>query len=99
VKTGDDIEAWDQFFRKIGSFDRLIYCTTNIERGDLGALPGRNGYEFAGGQSPSIREMVQNALDRTLREAADKGSAPTMAYLKDGPYGVPLLRPEADPPA
>jgi nickel-dependent lactate racemase len=92
-------QKWDQFFRKIGSFDRLIYCTTNIERGELGALPGRNGYEFAGGRSPSIREMVQNALDRTLREAADKGSAPTIAYLKDGPYGVPLLRPEGDPPA
>jgi len=40
------VQKWDQFFKKISSFDNLIYCTTNIPPQVLKKLPGRSGYNF-----------------------------------------------------
>ena len=84
-----EVQKWDQFFKKVGSFDRLIYCTTNIEPETLHELPGRSGYDFTDGKS--IQKMVQNAVFYAVDKMKQKGKQPEMAFVKEGPYAVPVL--------
>ena len=85
-------QKWDQFFKKIGSFDRLIYCTTNIAPADLKKLPGKSGYDFIRGKDVRIEQMVQNAIFYAVDEMRQKVKKPKMALIKEGPYAVPVLK-------
>jgi nickel-dependent lactate racemase len=83
------VQKWDQFFSKIGAFDRLIYCTTNIPPGDLKELPGKSGYELVGEKSIKADEMVQKAIFYGIRKIEPKiRGKPRMALVKEGPYAV-----------
>jgi len=88
------VQKWDQFFKKIGSFDNLIYCTTNIPPQDLKNLPGKSGYDFVGEEEKvKIEKIVQNAIIYTVKEKQRAlKKKPAMALVKEGPYAVPLPR-------
>jgi len=87
------VQKWDQFFRKVGNFENLIYCTTNILLEDLKKLPGKSGYEFVKKKDAPPDEMVQNAVFYAVDKMRQKlGHDPKMAFIKEGPYAVPLLR-------
>lgn len=86
------VQKWDHFFRKVGSFDRLIYCTTNIDPEDLKKLPSRSGYDFVEGENVKPDEMVQNAISYAMSELKQKLKRnPRMAFVKEGPYAVPVV--------
>ncbi len=87
------VQKWDQFFRKIGCFDNLIYCTTNISSKDLKDLPGKSGYDFVEkSDKPDPEKMVQNAIFYVLTVAKKRlGKEPKMAFIREGPYAVPTL--------
>jgi len=78
-------QKWEQFFIKIGAFDNLIYCTTNIPPKDLDLLPGTSGYTLVEKPSPKIEEIVQNAVLHAIRK---KGIDSRMAFIKQGFYVV-----------
>lgn len=86
-------EMWGKVLRKIGE-EGLIYCSPNIPRQNYQCLPGRCGYDFLTTEGErtlleTAREMVQNAVVHALA----KGNAtPAMAFLREGPYAVPMLR-------
>ncbi|MDZ4164082.1 MAG: nickel-dependent lactate racemase [Smithellaceae bacterium] len=87
-------EMWGKVLRKIGE-EGLIYCSPNISREDYQCLPGRCGHDFLneGGEKSLLetaREMVQNAVAHALKKYQHK---PSMAFLREGPYAVPMLRP------
>jgi nickel-dependent lactate racemase len=84
-----EVQKLDQFFQKVGSFDRLIYCTNNIKPEELLKLPGRSGYNFVVPGCRDIATMVQNAVDHAV--ASSQGKDLRFAYVKDGPYAVPVL--------
>jgi len=87
------VQKWDQFFRKVGGFDRLIYCTTNIDPEDLKKLPGKSGYGFVEGNGVKAEEMVQNAIFYAVNEQKQTlNRNPQMAFIKEGPYAVPVTR-------
>ena len=87
------VQKWDQFFKKIAFFDNLIYCTTGIPREELKKLPGRSGYEFVQGEKIEIDKMVQNAISYAVRRLRQKlKKDPEMAFVKEGPYAVPLIK-------
>ncbi|MCD6472131.1 nickel-dependent lactate racemase [Candidatus Aerophobetes bacterium] len=86
-----EAQKWDQFFRKIGSFDRLIYCTININPEDLRKLPGKSGYDFVERKNIKIDEMVQNAIFYAVDEMRQEVKEPKMAFVKEGPYAVPVI--------
>jgi nickel-dependent lactate racemase len=88
-----EVQKLNQFFQKAGSFDSLIYCTTNIEPDELKKLPGRSGYDIAGSDCSDIAAMVQHAIDHAV--ASSDVHEPRFAYVKDGPYVVPVLRDNA----
>lgn len=90
-------EVWGRVLRKVGETG-LIYCSPQVPAAEFSRLPGRSGHEFIeGGQALSGREaaqaMVQNALLYFFRRGLEKsGQPPSMAVIREGPYGVPRLR-------
>ncbi len=85
------VQKWDQFFKKVGAFDRLIYCTTNISPEDLRKLPGKSGYDLLKGKDVKIDQMVQNAVFYAIDEIKQKIKEPKMAFVREGPYAVPVV--------
>ena len=86
-------QKWDQFFNKIGGFDRLIYCSTNIPPGVLKELPGKSGYELVEERSAGPDEMVQKAIFYAVGKMEPKiRGRPKMALVREGPYAVPVKK-------
>lgn len=86
------VQKWDQFFKKVGTFDNLIYCTTNIDPEELKKLPGKSSYDFVRGKNVKLDEMVQNAIFYAITEIKRKlNRKPQMAFVKEGPYAVPVI--------
>jgi hypothetical protein len=89
-------EVWGKVLRKIGE-DGLIYCSLEIERENYCILPGVCGLDFMKGKriKPSLekaQEMVQKAILFAIYRYREKGIDPTMAFIREGPYAVPVLK-------
>ena len=88
-------EVWGRVMRKVGE-EGLIYCTLEIPKEDYCLLPGQCGLDFLkkGRKTPgseAAREMVQNALLFAVHRYREKGIDPTMAFIREGPYVVPVF--------
>lgn len=90
-------EVWGRVLRKVGE-EGLIYCTSDIPEKGFAMLPGISGYEFltpAGRRKPrgkKVQEMVQNAVIYFYKAYADRQPPPRMAFIREGPYAVPVKR-------
>jgi len=89
-------EMWGRVLRKVGE-EGLIYCTLEMSSEDYCLLPGQCGLDFLKRvkKKPSLdmaREMVQNAVRFALYRYHEKGIDPTMAFVREGPYSVPVLQ-------
>ena len=89
-------EVWGKVVRKVGE-EGLIYCTTEISKEDHCLLPGICGLNFLKGKKkkPSLegaREMVQKAVLYSVDRTREKGIEPTMAFIREGPYAVPVFQ-------
>jgi nickel-dependent lactate racemase len=89
-------EVWGKVIRKVGE-EGLIYCTMEISREDHCLLPGVCGVDLLKGKrrKPTLekaQEMVQNAVLLAVSRYREKGIEPTMAFIREGPYAVPVLR-------
>jgi hypothetical protein len=87
-------EVWARVLRKVGE-EGLVYCTLEISREDYCLLPGQCGLDYVGGEKkkPSLemaQEMVQNAVRFSVSRYREKGVEPTMAFIREGPYAVPM---------
>jgi len=87
-------EVWARVLKKVGE-ENLIYCTLEISREDHCLLPGQCGLDFVARKrkKPSVdaaMEMVQNAVLFAVHKCREKGIDPTMAFIREGPYGVPV---------
>jgi len=89
-------EVWGKVIRKVGE-EGLIYCTVDISKEDHCLLPGVCGLDLLKGKrrSPSAEkteEMVQNAVLLAVGRYREKGRNPTMAFIREGPYAIPVLK-------
>ena len=89
-------EVWGRVLRKVGE-EGLIYCSPEISKEDYVLLPGRSGLDFLKGKKgkPHLKmaqEMVQSALFSAVGRYRARGSEPTIAIIREGPYAVPVLR-------
>ena len=89
-------EVWGRVLRKIGE-EGLIYCTLEISEEDFCLLPGQCGLDFfrKKKKKPSFemtQEIVQNAILFSVQRYLEKGVHPIMAFIREGPYAVPILR-------
>jgi nickel-dependent lactate racemase len=88
-------EVWGKVLKKVGE-EGLIYCSLEIERTNYCLLPGVCGLDFLKGKrvKPSLekaQEMVQKAVQFAIFQYREKGIEPTMAFIREGPYAVPVL--------
>jgi nickel-dependent lactate racemase len=89
-------EVWGKVLRKVGE-EGLIYCSLEIERKNYCLLPGICGLDFLKDRrvKPSLekaQEMVQNAVLFAVSRYLEKGMEPTFAFIREGPYAVPVLK-------
>jgi len=88
-------EVWGRVLRKVGE-DGLIYCTLEISEEDYCLLPGQCGLDFLKKKriKPTVemsQEMIQNAVSFAVYRYREKSIEPTMAFIREGPYAVPIL--------
>jgi nickel-dependent lactate racemase len=88
-------EVWGKVIRKVGE-EGLIYCAPEISREEHSILPGVCGLDFLKRKrkKPTLemaQEMVQNAILFAVRRYREKGIEPTMAFIREGPYAVPVM--------
>ncbi len=87
-------EVWGKVVRKVGE-QGLIYCTIEISREDHCLLPGVCGLDLLKGKrkTPTLeraQEMVQNGVFLAISRCREKGIEPSMAFIREGPYAVPM---------
>ena len=88
-------EVWARVLRKVGE-EGLIYCTLEMSKQDYCLLPGQCGLDFLKrvkkkASLETAQEMVQNAVRFSVVRFLEKGITPTMAFIREGPYAVPIL--------
>jgi nickel-dependent lactate racemase len=89
-------EVWGKVLRKVGE-EGLVYCTLEISRENYCFLPGVCGLDFLKGKrkKPTLekaQEMVQKAVLFAVNRYREKGIEPTMAFIREGPYAVPVQK-------
>ena len=89
-------EVWARVLRKVGE-KGLIYCSPEISPEDCSLLPGRSGRDLLQGSAskPSLQlaqGMVQSALFSAVGHYRARGVEPTVAFIREGPYAVPVVR-------
>jgi nickel-dependent lactate racemase len=89
-------QMWEKVLRKV-SEEGLIYCSPNIPPKDYEIIPGVSGYIYLEAEEmkkPLLEKaqlMVQRALIHAVYRIQKIGKKPTLAFIKGGPYAVPLL--------
>jgi hypothetical protein len=96
IKDQWEPEVWGKVIRKVGE-EGLIYCTPDLSKEEHCLLPGVCGLDLLKKRKKRLslkdaREMVQHAVFLAVQKYKQKGIEPTMAFIREGPYAVPILR-------
>jgi nickel-dependent lactate racemase len=90
-------EMWGKPIRKVGE-DGLIYCAPQIPKEDYEIIPGTSGYDFIdsdaefGSTEEKVTAMYQNAVIYAVHHSRFGGRKPTIAFVNEGPYAVPVAK-------
>jgi len=90
-------EVWGKVIRKVGN-DGLIYCSNEIAKEDYLIIPGTSGHEFLPDGTvyrsdlEKVQAMVQNALIHSVFRLKRKNREPSVCYIREGPYAIPIFR-------
>ena len=88
-------EMWGKPFRKVG-FDGLIYCSPQIPEENFNIIPGVSGHNFIeedaefDSDQEIAKTMFQNAIIYAVHHPRFKGKKPTLAFIEEGPYAIPM---------
>jgi len=90
-------QMWSKVLATIPD-DHLYYCATGLTERDYEVLPGRDGQLFLpetrryGTDPGQLAAMVEGAAADAISRFTGRGAGQArIAYLADGPYGIPLL--------
>jgi hypothetical protein len=76
--------------------ENFTYCAPHISQKDAAILPGIDGNLLVSaerrysGNLDDVKDMVELAVAEAVRKYKAMGREPSIAFLKDGPYGVPV---------
>jgi len=91
-------QMWAKVLDKIGE-QGLIYCTAALCRGEQEEIvPGVMGWDYLpdrayADDAERTAAMVQNALIGAVNHPRWNGFVPSVAFIKEGPYAVPICMP------
>jgi hypothetical protein len=86
---------WGKPFRKVGD-DGLIYCAPQIPAEKFKIIPGVSGYDLVpqntefDSDSAKAQTMFQNAIIYAVHHPRFDGRKPTIAFIEEGPYAIPM---------
>jgi nickel-dependent lactate racemase len=89
-------EMWGKPIRKVGE-DGLVYCAPQIPEEDYRIIPGISGHACIDREVrySSTREkaqaMCQNAVIHAVNHPRFQGRKPTIAFIAEGPYAIPVV--------
>jgi nickel-dependent lactate racemase len=89
-------QMWGKVLAKVGEAG-LVYCSTRIPRPQHQIVPGQMGWEYLpedtrGDDAEQARVMLQNALICAVHDPRWHGTPPSVAFITEGPYAVPVRR-------
>jgi nickel-dependent lactate racemase len=89
-------QMWGKVIDKLGE-EGLLYCSAFIPEPEQRLIPGTPGWDFLPPrifpqEGEATRTMVQNALIYAYHHPKWEGNAPSVAFIKEGPYAIPFLR-------
>jgi nickel-dependent lactate racemase len=87
-------QMWGKVLAKVGE-EGLIYCSSRLSRAAHQIVPGGSGWEYLPVDGPSgdreqAQAMLQNALIYAVHHPRWGGRPPSVAFVKEGPYAVPI---------
>jgi len=84
-------QMWARLFKKIPP-ENLIYCSLEIPEESFSWLPGIDARTIAP-ESKSLKELVEKSLAWTVKKLRrSMRREPQIAFLPDGPYGIPVKK-------
>ncbi len=94
-------QMWAKVLDKIGE-DGLIYCSSFLSRQEHQIVPGGMGWDYLPDQPykddvEQTRAMAQNAIIYAVKHPRWGGATPSVAFIKEGPYAVPVFTPASAP--
>jgi len=92
-------QMWAKVLDKVGE-EGLVYCSAVLPPKEHLIVPGRAGWDYLPADSSEdemtkARTMLQNAIVHAVKSPRRKGTAPRVAFIKEGPYAVPVRTPAA----
>jgi len=87
-------QMWGKVLGKVGD-EGLIYCSARLSREAHHLVPGGMGWDYLpDGQfaddAAAAQTMLQNAIIATVRHPRWRANQPSVAFIKEGPYAVPV---------
>lgn len=84
-----EAQMWARLYLKIPP-ENLIYCTLEIPENFFSWLPGTDARTLVP-KAKSLQELVGKSLSWALERFRRRlGKEPQVAFLSDGPYGIPV---------
>jgi len=86
-----EAQMWARLFGKIPP-ENLIYCSREIPEGFFSWIPGTDARKIVPG-TKSLKELVEKSMDWAVNAFRSRsGREPQIAFLPDGPYGIPFVK-------
>ncbi len=91
-------QMWAKPLRKVGA-DKMVYCAPQVTDEQALIIPGVVGTDLMpDDDAPTsmlerARVMMQNAVKYAVSDPRWDGRPPTMAFVEEGPYAIPILEP------
>ncbi|QTL99445.1 nickel-dependent lactate racemase [Iocasia frigidifontis] len=92
------VQMWGKLFSRIRQ-DNMIYYSPQFSQGDYQNIPGLNGNKYLPVSKQykddvnNIPLFIENAVNKTIEQFKKQGREEIdIAYLIDGPYGVPIRK-------
>lgn len=87
-------QMWGKVLAKVGE-EGLVYCSAVLPPKEAEIVPGRLGWEFLDPDAPGTEEeraraMLQNAVVACVHDPRWEGRRPSFAFVREGPYAVPV---------
>lgn len=87
-------QMWGKVLSKVGE-EGLIYCSARLPREAHQFVPGGMGWDYLpdgkfADDAAAAQTMIQNAVIAAVRHPRWGAGEPSMAFIKEGPYAVPV---------
>ncbi|UCC40671.1 MAG: nickel-dependent lactate racemase, partial [Candidatus Aminicenantes bacterium] len=84
-----EAQMWARLFKKIPPED-LIYCSLEIPEESFSWIPGTDARTLAS-EAKTLKELVEISVAWAVEKLRHRlGREPQIAFLPDGPYGIPV---------